>query len=67
MKKQNDELLEFERVTYDYITELKDIPTTIRMIDRSGHKKANILISCVKNLIRYVQKEMSKVERDVKK
>ena len=63
MVKQSSELSEFERMTYDYITELKDIPSVIKMVNKCDHQKANTLIHCVKNLINYVEAEIGKMKK----
>ena len=61
------QLSEFEKSTYKFITNLKDLPPNIRIMHGSEYKRAIILISCVKNLMGCVGKELEEIEKNIKK
>lgn len=62
----NPQLSAFEKSTYKFITNLKDLPSNIRILHSSEYKRAITLISCVRNLMGCVGKELEEIEKNIK-
>ena len=56
------EFAEFEKSAYKFLEELKNIRINIQLLPASEAKKANRIVSCIKNMMSCVRKD---IEKDV--
>ena len=52
----NNQISSFEKSVYNFIDELKELPTEIKLLPENEVRKKRLLISCVKNMISGVNK-----------